>query len=223
MILYICAWVDQNSLLLNTLKCCYLLFSRKPTATLPSSPLLVNNTVLCMAKEFKYLGVTFSLDASWTPHINTICLKTRKLVGMLFQKFYCHTDSHSLLKLYLSTVHPHLEYASSVWDPYLKKNIDAIEHVQKLALKVCLNLIGHNVTYYLPLLSARDSRLLVSDYSDWHQVYSLSTQQSYNNIQQHQKSLNLAVQYQQLYQPPSWPPYKEKYGSKQEYCNLGRL
>ena len=57
---------------------------------------------------------------------------------MLFQKFYCHTDSHSLLKLYLSTVHPHLEYASSVWDPYLMKNIDAIEHVQKFALKVCL-------------------------------------------------------------------------------------
>ena len=102
----ICAWVDQNSLLLNTLKCCYLLFSRKPTPTLPSSPLLVNNTVLHMAKEFKYLGVTFPLDASWTSHINTICLKTRKLVGMLFRKFYCYTDSHSLLKLYLSTVCP---------------------------------------------------------------------------------------------------------------------
>ena len=57
---------------------------------------------------------------------------------MLFRKFYCHTDSHSLLKLYLSTVRPHLEYASSVWDPYLKKNIEAIEHVQKFALKVCL-------------------------------------------------------------------------------------
>ena len=134
----ICAWVDENSLLLNTLKCCYLLFSRKPTPTFPSSPLLVNNTVLHMAKEFKYLGVTFSSDASWTPHINTICLKSRKLVGMLFRKFYCHTDSHSLLKLYLSTVRPHLEYASSVWDPYLKKNIEAIEHVQKFALKVCL-------------------------------------------------------------------------------------
>ena len=133
----ICAWVKQNSLLLNTLKCCYLLFSRKPTPTLPSSPLLINNTVLRLAKEFKYLGVTFSSDASWTPHINTICLKTRKLVGMLFRKFYCHIDSLSLLKLYLSTVRPHLEYASSVWDPYLKKNIEAIEQVQKFALKVC--------------------------------------------------------------------------------------
>ena len=56
---------------------------------------------------------------------------------MLFRKFYCHIDSLSLLKLYLSTVRPHLEYASSVWDPYLKKNIEAIEQVQKFALKVC--------------------------------------------------------------------------------------
>ena len=160
----ICAWVDENSLLLNTLKGCYLLFSRKPTPTFPSSPLLVNNTVLHMAKEFKYLGVTFSSDASWTPHINTICLKSRKLVGMLFRKFYCHTDSHSLLKLYLSTVRPHLEYASSVWDPYLKKNIEAIEHVQKFALKVCLKdwhsdydtlLISANV----PLLATRRKAL----------------------------------------------------------------
>ena len=55
----ICAWVEQNSLLLSTLKCCYLLFSRKPTPTLLSSPLLINNTVLHLAKEFKYLGVTF--------------------------------------------------------------------------------------------------------------------------------------------------------------------
>ena len=133
----ICTWVNQNSLLLNTLKCCYLLFTRKRTPTLPSSLLLVNNTVLRMAKEFKYLGVTFSLDTSWNSHINAVCLRTRKIIGMIFRKFYCHTDSHSLLKLYLSTVHPHMEYACSVWDPYLRKNIDAIEHVQKFALKVC--------------------------------------------------------------------------------------
>jgi len=65
------------------------------------------------AKDFKYLGVTFSSDASWTPHINTICLKTRKLVGMLFRKFYCHTDSNSLLKLYQYTVALKEQYATT--------------------------------------------------------------------------------------------------------------
>jgi len=71
----ICAWVDQN-LLLNTLKCCYLLFSRKPTPALPPSPLFVNDTILHMVKQFKYLEVTFS-DANQSAHINTVCLKAR--------------------------------------------------------------------------------------------------------------------------------------------------
>jgi len=46
-------------------------------------------------------------------------------------------DTPSLMKLYLTTVRPHLEYASSVWDPYLEKDIEAIERVQKFGLKVC--------------------------------------------------------------------------------------
>ena len=111
-----------------------------PTEVNSNSPFIYpasQQHCLCMAKEFKYLGVTFSSDTSWNPRINAVCLRKRKLVGMLFRKFYCHTDSHSLLKLYLLTVHPHMEYPCSVWDPYLKKNIDAIEHVQKFALKVC--------------------------------------------------------------------------------------
>jgi len=41
------------------------------------------------------------------------------------------------LKLYLTTLWLHLEYASFVWDPYLKKDTEAIERVQKFGLKVC--------------------------------------------------------------------------------------
>ena len=130
--------VDQNLLLLNALICCYLLFSRKSIPTLPPSPLFVNDAILHMVKQFKYLGVTFSSDATWSAHIISVCLRARRLIGMLYRKLYCYADTPSLLKLYLTTVRPHLEYASSVWDPYLKKDIEAIERVQKFGLKVCL-------------------------------------------------------------------------------------
>ena len=56
---------------------------------------------------------------------------------MPYRKLYRYTGTPSLLKLYLTTVWPHLEYASSVQDPYLKKDIEAIECVQKFGLKVC--------------------------------------------------------------------------------------
>ena len=83
---------------------------------------------------------------------------------MLYRKLYCYADTTSLLKLYLTTVQPHLEYASSVWDPYLVKDIEAIECVQKFGLKVCVknwhcsydNLL--NVTN-IPLLASRRQQL----------------------------------------------------------------
>ena len=53
-------------MLLNTLKYCHLLFSRKPTPTLPPSPLFINETILHMVKQFKYLGVILSSDATWS-------------------------------------------------------------------------------------------------------------------------------------------------------------
>jgi len=119
------------------LRCCYLLFSRKPTPTRPAS-LLFSETILHVVKQLKYLGVTFSSDATWSAHIHIICLKAGRLIGMIYCKLYCYSDTPSFLKLYLTTVRPHLEYASSVWDPYLKKDIEAIERVHKFGLKVCL-------------------------------------------------------------------------------------
>ena len=38
----------------------------------------------------------------------------------------------------LSFIRPHLEYSSGVWSPHLKGEVEAIEKVQKYALKVCM-------------------------------------------------------------------------------------
>ena len=93
------------------------------------------------------MGVTITSNLSWLPHITSLCNKTRRLVGMVYRKFYQHSDSRTLLKLYLSMIiRPHIEYASPAWDPYHKTEIEAIESVQKFALKMCLKSWSSN--YY---------------------------------------------------------------------------
>ena len=67
-----------------------------------------------------------------------LCNKVRRLIGLLYRRFYKHADSTTLLQLYKSFVRPHLEYCSVVWNPYLAGDIDALERVQRFSLRVCL-------------------------------------------------------------------------------------
>ncbi len=64
-----------------------------------------------------------------------------------------------MLKLYKSFIRPNLEYASIVWSPHLKCNIEGMEKTQKFALKVCLKKWGNSFSY-LGLLHQADLRSL---------------------------------------------------------------
>ena len=43
-----------------------------------------------------------------------------------------------LLPVYKALVRPHVEYANSVWSPYKKGDIEAIEKIQKRATKLVI-------------------------------------------------------------------------------------
>ena len=75
---------------------------------------------------------------SWSEHIHSLCMKERKMLGLLYRTFYTDSSSTSLLKLYATVIRPSLEYACQVWDPHLVKDIEKIEGVQKFELRICL-------------------------------------------------------------------------------------
>ena len=87
---------------------------------------------------YKYLGVTLTNTMSWSPHINNVTNKAKKLLGLIYRQYSMYLPASSLLLLYLSFVRPHLEYASQVWSPHLLKDISLLKRVQKFGLKVCL-------------------------------------------------------------------------------------
>ena len=94
----------------------------KPTSTVPT---------------FKYLGVLLSSESSWSQHIQGICSKARKILGLLYRRFYQHSNSRSLQQLYVTLVRPRLDYTAQVWDPHLRRDINLLKGVQKFALKIC--------------------------------------------------------------------------------------
>ena len=125
-----------------------MLLTRKTTAM---PPLFLHNgtEMIQEVKTYKYLGIYISADLRWDVHINNICLKCKKLLGLLYRRFYTCANSAFLYHLYLSLVRPILDYVCQVWDPFTKKNIDQLESVQKFALKICAHCWDIN---YLELL-----------------------------------------------------------------------
>ena len=89
-------WVSDNYLFLNFLKCYHLLFSRKRLPTLPDVPLMINGNAINNATAVKYLGVILTSNFSWSNYISAISTKARKLIRVLFRKFYLHSDPHWL-------------------------------------------------------------------------------------------------------------------------------
>ena len=48
----------------------------------------------------------------------------------LIRRSFSYLDCEMFKKLYTTLVHPHLEYAQSVWSPHLRKHIKQLENVQ---------------------------------------------------------------------------------------------
>ena len=94
----------------------------------------------CVASRLRENLPTSTLlsdNLCWTQHVKSLCTKARKILGLVYRRFYQYSSSESLIQMYISLVHSNLEYASQVWSPYKVGEVKSIEGVQKFALRMC--------------------------------------------------------------------------------------
>jgi len=76
-------------------------------------------------------------------HLGYTCLKkiskAYSVLGIIKRNFI-YMDDHTFILLYKAMVHPHIEFANSVWCPYKLGDIEEIEKVQKRATKLIIKL-----------------------------------------------------------------------------------
>ena len=112
------------------------MISRKKVSFKPSSPLHLGGQLLECVSSYKYLGVHISSDLSWSQHTQHVCMKAKKMIGLLYRNYYQHLPDTMLLQLYKSLVRPHLEYAAAIWSPSSQSDKLLLEKVQKFALRM---------------------------------------------------------------------------------------
>ena len=85
----------------------------------------------------KDLGILLDKRLSFRDHINDK-IKINKAFSTLgiIKRNIKHLIIQLFTMLYKNAVRSHLDYCSSVWSPYMIMNIEALEKVQKRAIKI---------------------------------------------------------------------------------------
>lgn len=83
----------------------------------------------------KDLGIHITNKLKPEYHINEMCKKANKILGMIGRSLDFKTWGN-MVRLFNSLVRPHLEYGSQFWNPHYKKDIAKIEKVQRRFTKM---------------------------------------------------------------------------------------
>jgi hypothetical protein len=134
-------WCKENRLIINVSKSYYMvLCSRQKRIHLESSVLNIS----LYGKEIMYkdcikvLGLYIDHHLTWKNHIEQLCVKLSKLIGLLYRiRFYLDRDTNVLF--YNSYVLPHLDYAINVWGGASNCYIDKVQVLQNRAARTVLN------------------------------------------------------------------------------------
>ena len=96
-----------NRLAFSTSKTNFILFHSSKLKPNQSLRIIIDDALIKQVGSTKYLGLTFDSNLTWKSHINELCLKLSKTVGIL-SKGRHFVDNHILVMLYYSLIYPFL-------------------------------------------------------------------------------------------------------------------
>lgn len=98
------------------------------------SPIVIGNTVVKRASEFKLLGIVISHDLTWDVHCAVILKKANKRLHALRQ----------LKKMYCTLIRSVIEYGFVVFANMTKRLCNALEKIPKQALSIIYPAISYD-------------------------------------------------------------------------------
>ena len=126
----ICQWSEKWQMSFNVDKCKVMHIGKDNN----NYQYTMNNRVLQTVTEEKDLGVIFSNDMKTSKQCTAAANKANRMLGLIYRTFTFKNQSN-MIQLYKSLVRPHLEYAIQAWAPYLQKDKNRLESVQRRATR----------------------------------------------------------------------------------------
>jgi len=166
-------WCRENSLPLNLKKCCIVHFGSNN----PRNTYHFEHQEIAKHSLERDLGVIFDERLTFQTHIDSVVNRARRLISLMFRSFRARSDN-VIIPIYKTMIRPQLEYASTVWNPYLLKHVKQIESVQRYVTKRLTNY--SLLSYEERLLELKLPSLKIRrDYFDLLEMYKIIKKLSY--------------------------------------------
>lgn len=121
-------WCKKNQLFMNGKKVKVMTITRKTKPDIRTYHF--DNDIIERVDEHKDLGVILDCKLSFEKHIQITVNRANSTLGCI-KRFAYDFNLQTKKILYFSLVRSLLEYASSIWAPYLAKHKDLLERIQK--------------------------------------------------------------------------------------------
>ena len=127
-------WLCCNKLSLNILKTHYMVFTPR-NKVVNDIDICINDVRIERVYVTKFLGIQIDSQLNWKKHIDYICKKLSKCVGIIAKarkKLY----KSSLITLYYSFAYPYFIYCNHVWGNTFKTSLEKMVLVQKKLIRI---------------------------------------------------------------------------------------
>jgi Reverse transcriptase (RNA-dependent DNA polymerase) len=131
-------WFRANKLSLNVNKTNYILFGSKHLPDPTTYRVTLNEICLERVTYTKFLGIYIDDKLNWSEHINYICIKVSRGLGII-KRLKPIFPPNILTTLYHTLIYPYLNYCCIVWGSAYSNTLNDIEILQNRAVRIITN------------------------------------------------------------------------------------
>ena len=130
-------WARKWAMEFNLAKCKVMHLGRSN----PKTVYTMNGVALSETDEEKDLGVWVNSALKPSTQCEVAAKSANQMLGLIAKSFHYRTKS-TLIPLYKTLVRPKLEFSAAAWSPWLEKDVDCLEKVQRRLVRLLSNVKG---------------------------------------------------------------------------------
>ena len=123
-------WTDTNLMEFNLTKFEMLRIGKRENLKNEIKYCTPDGTVIPESESVKDLGVIFNKEGNFDDHMKIKIAKCNKMCGYILRTFMTR-EQEPMMCLFKSLVTPIMDYCCIVWNPHKRKDIQAIERIQR--------------------------------------------------------------------------------------------